>query len=71
MAVSVLSLRRLFIGEMTIHFSTAISFPIVERIPKVTSTRRFSGSWYDQGAVDYIQKIKTTLADKTWMQAGF
>lgn len=33
--------------------------------------RWFSGSWYDQGAVDYIQKVKTALANKTWLQAGF
>jgi len=31
----------------------------------------FSGSWHGQGAVDYIQQVKTTLADKTWVQAGF
>ena len=33
--------------------------------------RWFSGSWYDQGAVDYIQKIKTALDERRWLQAGF
>lgn len=33
--------------------------------------RWFSGGWYDQGAVDYIQKVKTALANKAWLQAGF
>ncbi len=33
--------------------------------------RWFSGGWYDQGAVDYIQKVQTALANKTWLQAGF
>ncbi|MGH2480567.1 MAG: hypothetical protein ACRDHW_13005 [Ktedonobacteraceae bacterium] len=33
--------------------------------------RWFSGAWYDQGAVKYIQQVKTTLANKTWLQAGF
>lgn len=33
--------------------------------------RWFSGSWYDQGAVNYIQKVKATLASKTWLKAGF
>lgn len=33
--------------------------------------RWFSGGWYDQGAVDYIQKVKSTLDDKTWLQPGF
>lgn len=33
--------------------------------------RWFSGSWYDQGAVDYIQKVKTALANKTWLTTGF
>lgn len=33
--------------------------------------RWFSGSWYDQGAVDYISQVKTALADKTWLKAGF
>ena len=46
-------------------------FPYSGTDTYVASTRRFSGSGYDQGAIDYIQKVKTTLADKTWMQAGF
>jgi hypothetical protein len=33
--------------------------------------RWYSGTWYNQGAVDYIQEVKTALADKTWLQAGF
>lgn len=33
--------------------------------------RWFSGGWYDQGAIDYIQKVKTALANKAWLQAGF
>ncbi|MGH2506736.1 MAG: hypothetical protein ACRDHZ_04885 [Ktedonobacteraceae bacterium] len=33
--------------------------------------RWFSGGWYNQGAVDYIQKVKAALASKAWLQAGF
>lgn len=33
--------------------------------------RWFSGGWYDQGAVDYIQKVKTAMAHKAWLQADF
>jgi hypothetical protein len=33
--------------------------------------RWYSGSWYDQGAVNYIQKVKTALAQKAWLEAGF
>lgn len=33
--------------------------------------RWFSGNWYDQGAVNYIQEVKEALANKTWLQAGF
>ncbi|HEU5374850.1 MAG TPA: hypothetical protein VFV38_05395 [Ktedonobacteraceae bacterium] len=33
--------------------------------------RWYSGGWYDQGAVDYISKVKATLAGKAWLQAGF
>lgn len=33
--------------------------------------RWFSGRWYSQGAVDYIQKIKTALDEKQWLQFGF
>lgn len=33
--------------------------------------RWYSGNWYDQGAVDYINKVKTHLANKPWLQPGF
>ena len=33
--------------------------------------RWYSGGWYDQGAVNYIQKVKTALAQKAWLEAGF
>jgi hypothetical protein len=33
--------------------------------------RWYSGGWYDQGAVDYIQKVKAALVEKPWLQAGF
>lgn len=33
--------------------------------------RWYSGGWYDQGAVTYIQKVKTALAQKPWLEAGF
>ncbi len=33
--------------------------------------RWYSGQWYDQGAVDYIAKVKAALAQQTWKQAGF
>ena len=33
--------------------------------------RWYSGSWYTQGAVDYIAKVKATLAQQTWRSAGF
>ena len=33
--------------------------------------RWYSGGWYDQGAIDYIQKVKNALADKAWLQASF
>lgn len=33
--------------------------------------RWYSGAWYSQGAVEYIQKINKALADKTWLQPGF
>ncbi len=33
--------------------------------------RWYSGGWYDQGAIDYIQKVKTALAEKAWLQVGF
>ena len=33
--------------------------------------RWYSGSWYSQGAANYIQKVKTALAEKAWLQSGF
>jgi hypothetical protein len=33
--------------------------------------RWYSGGWYDQGAVDYIQQVKATLANQSWLQASF
>ena len=33
--------------------------------------RWYSGGWYDQGALNYIQKVKAALAAKAWLQAGF
>lgn len=33
--------------------------------------RWYSGSWYDQGALNYIQKVKTAMADQAWLKAGF
>lgn len=33
--------------------------------------RWYSGGWYDQGALDYIQKVKSALADKDWLQPDF
>jgi hypothetical protein len=33
--------------------------------------RWFSGQWYDQGAVSYIAKVKSTLAQQVWKQSGF
>lgn len=33
--------------------------------------RWYSGGWYDQGAVDYIAKVKAALAQKTWHTSGF
>jgi hypothetical protein len=31
----------------------------------------FSGSWYDAGAVDYINNVKNYYATKPWLQTGF
>jgi hypothetical protein len=31
----------------------------------------FSGSWYDQGAINYINVAKGHYAQKPWLQAGF
>lgn len=33
--------------------------------------RWYSGSWYDGGAVNYIYKVKSALAHKTWLQQNF
>ncbi len=33
--------------------------------------RWFSGGWYDKDALNYIQLVKTALASKPWLQAGF
>ncbi|HEU0002903.1 MAG TPA: hypothetical protein VFQ36_18475 [Ktedonobacteraceae bacterium] len=33
--------------------------------------RWYSGGWYDEGAIQYIQKVKAALADKAWLEAGF
>jgi hypothetical protein len=33
--------------------------------------RWYSGSWYDQSALDYIQKVKDALANKEWLKASF
>jgi hypothetical protein len=27
----------------------------------------FSGGWYDSGAVNYINGVKTALAQRTWL----
>ena len=31
----------------------------------------FSGRWYDQGAIDYINRVKEAQANKIWLQTGF
>lgn len=33
--------------------------------------RWYSGGWYDQGAVTYINEVKTALANEAWLRAGF
>jgi len=33
--------------------------------------RWYSGRWYNQGAIDYIRKVKSQLVNKDWLQAGF
>jgi hypothetical protein len=33
--------------------------------------RWYSGNWYDQPAIDYINKVKTALANQDWLQLGF
>ena len=31
----------------------------------------YSGRWYDQGAIDYINKVKEALANEIWLRVGF
>jgi autotransporter family porin len=31
----------------------------------------YSGNWYDQSAINYINSVKTELANKVWLQPGF
>jgi hypothetical protein len=33
--------------------------------------RWYSGGWYDQGAIDYINSVKSYLANRDWLQPGF
>lgn len=33
--------------------------------------RWFSGSWYDQGAINYIKTVKNYYANKEWLKPGF
>lgn len=33
--------------------------------------RWYSGGWYDQGAIYYIQQVKAALANRSWLDAGF
>ncbi|MBW2527920.1 MAG: hypothetical protein JRI23_27315 [Deltaproteobacteria bacterium] len=33
--------------------------------------RHYSGSWYDQGAIDYIAAVEEILADRPWEQSDF
>ncbi len=33
--------------------------------------RWYSGSWYDQGAVDYIKSVQTHYTNKEWLKPGF
>lgn len=33
--------------------------------------RWYSGSWYDQDALSYIQKVKTTLTQRRWLEPSF
>jgi hypothetical protein len=33
--------------------------------------RAYSGKWYDQDAIQYINIVKTHLANKIWLQPGF
>ena len=33
--------------------------------------RWYSGEWYSQPAIDYINKVKNALTNKEWLQAGF
>ena len=31
----------------------------------------YSGGWYDRVATNYINRVKTDLANKVWLQPGF
>ena len=33
--------------------------------------RWYSGGWYTQNAINYINQVKSALAGKDWLQAGF
>jgi hypothetical protein len=33
--------------------------------------RWYSGGWYDQGAIDYIAKVKAVYDQKPWRSPGF
>lgn len=33
--------------------------------------RWYSGGWYDQGAIYYIQQVKSALANQSWLEASF
>jgi hypothetical protein len=33
--------------------------------------RWYSGGWYDQGAIYYIQQVKAALANQSWLEASF
>ena len=33
--------------------------------------RWYSGTWYDQGSIDYINKVKAAYNQKTWRSSGF
>jgi hypothetical protein len=33
--------------------------------------RWYSGGWYNQEALDYIQKVKTVYANKEWLEQSF
>ena len=33
--------------------------------------RWYSGGWYDQGAIDYIQKVQAAYKAQDWLKPGF